>query len=180
MDVGRAGGAMAVGPRHPALRPWDDDAFICRFRQLVDERSASECWQWKGANIRGRGCLSYKGRRFLAPRIARIIVDRAWPQAGLCACHSCDNPRCVNPAHIWWGTVAENNQDARAKGRHGSPFSKSGAHCRNGHEFKPETYRTDNRGTRVCKICAAERQRRWRDKSFASRPFGFQSLLRRV
>jgi predicted transcriptional regulator len=43
-----------------------------------------------------------------------------------CVCHSCDNPKCVNPAHLWIGTRAENNADKEAKKRGVYPVQSNG------------------------------------------------------
>jgi hypothetical protein len=46
-------------------------------------------------------------------------IDNGKPfPAGMMACHTCDNPGCVNPFHIWPGTMSENIRAAVVKGRH--------------------------------------------------------------
>jgi len=47
-----------------------------------------------------------------------LMLAKGWPPVdAMMACHTCDNPICCNPGHLWWGTAAENMQDASAKGR---------------------------------------------------------------
>ena len=139
---------------------WDDLAFRQRFDAKVGTRGDA-CWPWTGAQVRGRGTIDYYGRMLLAPRLAKVIADRAWPHDGLQACHSCDNPNCVNPAHIWWGTGGDNTRDAARKGR--LHFQKR-ATCINGHPLSGENLRVTG-GRRVCRECAIARQRRWRERS---------------
>lgn len=92
------------------------------FWSLVDKSDADGCWHWRGrVNSNGRGRLSFDGRRQYAYRVAwELTNDRRIPD-GMYACHSCDNPLCVRPAHIFLGTQFDNMRDAVAKGR----FKKS-------------------------------------------------------
>lgn len=92
-----------------------------RFWAKVDRRGPDECWPWKAGNdgIFGYGHMRCNGPLKKASHIS-LELDGRPRVAGLDALHSCDNPPCVNPAHLRWGTKFENMADMVERNRHGA------------------------------------------------------------
>ena len=94
------------------------------FWAKTDRRGADECWPWLGThNHKGYGHIVRRrvsGRRYYKATHVSWSIRHCQPfPADKMACHSCDNPSCVNPDHIWPGTAAENAADMLKKGRLG-------------------------------------------------------------
>ena len=100
----------------------------CRFLSYVDmSENTKECWLWTGSVRRGGyGGSSFKGKVISSHRLSYILFKGEIPEGKL-VCHTCDNPPCVKPSHLWIGTVKDNSIDMVTKGRslHGEAHKKS-------------------------------------------------------
>jgi len=91
-----------------------------RFWGKVRRAGPEECWLWTAAtNKDGYGIIVVAGRCLLATRVAHELTKGPIP-AGLMICHTCDNPQCVNPKHIYAGTAKDNAKDCMDRGRKAS------------------------------------------------------------
>jgi len=106
--------------------PGDASPRQCSPGQSVEDRLArfgwtvttSGCWEWNGSRYAtgyGHLCVDYKD--LYTHRLSYELHKGAIP-AGMFICHTCDNPPCMNPAHLFVGTPADNMTDMREKGRH--------------------------------------------------------------
>lgn len=105
----------------PTIAKWE----IAKFHKFVDKRGPNECWPWKSTLTRaGYGAfIVYYRKPVMATRVAYLLEHGVDPYP-LNILHSCDNPPCVNPAHLIAGTQMQNIHDMMAKGR--ANFPKGG------------------------------------------------------
>jgi len=99
------------------------------FFERTDRSSLFGCWEWTGGRLaKGYGVLHRNKRLVLAHRRAYTLAVGPIP-AGKMILHSCDNPPCVNPAHLRPGTVRDNARDAVERGRLTPPTSVGSANA---------------------------------------------------
>lgn len=87
-----------------------------RFWERVQK--TDDCWLWTGSTDKdGYGWFWVDGKTATAHRFSYALHNDGAIPDGLYVCHSCDNPPCVNPDHLWLGTNQDNMDDCARKGR---------------------------------------------------------------
>lgn len=95
-----------------------DADFISRFEAKINKTDG--CWEWT-ASCAGKGYgqmkLPKQRKQEYSHRLAYLIYKGPILD-GHYVCHTCDNPKCCNPDHLFLGTCKENLQDMKSKNRH--------------------------------------------------------------
>lgn len=107
-------------PIAPLRRYVRTDDLAERLREYAPPTSPDECWEWTGGLNKGYGVIAVSGSKVrTAHVVAWEVHHRRRLPRGLVVRHSCDNPPCVNPAHLLLGTHGDNNRDKSERNRMG-------------------------------------------------------------
>lgn len=151
----RTGSAAQLGcrPRLPVMNTQ-------RALERIKANSRVEptgCWQWTGYRRppQGYGETTLNSEKWAAHRLSYTVHKGPIPE-GQFVCHTCDNPACVNPDHLWVGTHQDNMKDAKAKKRIARAYR---THCPRGHSYADHAVIYGNQTTRHCAMCELGKHR---------------------
>ena len=153
-------------------KSWHNIPAICRFASSYKEKP-SGCWEWvKSKDGNGYAFIKINQKQWRGHRYSWTLLKGPIPM-GMNVLHKCDNPSCVNPSHLFIGTMLDNMRDCAKKGRF---YGQRQTHCKWGHEFSKEnTYINIGTGARVCRECRRNLQRKYRKN-----PNGKENISTRI
>lgn len=142
----------------PRSRRSVEDRFIEKIIKLP-----SGCWEWTGATVPfgygvfqlGRGVGVTRSHRFAYELWVGPIPE------GMFVCHTCDNPPCCNPEHLFLGSNGDNMKDMHAKNR---SWQRRRTHCPQGHPYDEENTWVDTSGRRRCRKCRRVHRRAMKEE----------------
>lgn len=128
---------------------------VHRFWSKVDKYGPNGCWNWTAStHQRGYGSFHFDGRSRPAHRLSYSWAKGAIP-AGLQIHHTCENKRCVNPAHL----IAISAGAHTLIGNSWSGKNSRKTHCPQGHPLSGNNLHTRKNGRRRCRMCDRQRSR---------------------
>lgn len=88
-----------------------------RFNENYSICKDTGCWDWTGCfAVSGYGRMMFNYQNYRAHRLSYILHNGEIPDE-MIICHKCDNKKCVNPEHLFIGTILDNVKDRVQKGR---------------------------------------------------------------
>ena len=114
----RLQGLLRKGGRWPSLSEEEAaELSVCRFFLKFNLNHETNCWEWiTSSRANPYGLLNVHKKQLKAHVVSYALFIGPVPE-GLCVCHKCDNPPCVNPVHLFLGTQNDNVKDCWGKGR---------------------------------------------------------------
>jgi len=110
----------------------------------------TQCWEWKYSRRGpGYGTLKHNGKRYQVHRLSALVHLGFDIESNFFICHTCDNPPCYNPEHLFVGDHRTNALDMHSKKRHPNSATET---CPNGHSYN-DAYIGSTNG-RVCRTCS--------------------------
>lgn len=147
--------------RNGHFEPKPVSHYIQRFHKSY-RKTEIGCWEWIGRKSNyGYGHFNLQRRTRWAHRIA-YQLEFGDLRPGLVIRHSCDNPSCVNPAHLSAGSQRDNIHDQIDRGRH--RYSNKNSSCKSGHPLDGDNLYLTSKGHRQCRACKKDAKARFEER----------------